>query len=299
MTAPAFMTATTLYDVWQALAEAIGSTLDMLPTHAITSIRDGMALDLNRADPWDLKADGGTAIRGESPIGAPTFMHHTMRTTRNAPARWVALRPEAFDFSTQAWSVLFPWCVTERGAGHCFMSKLKGPRTDDIWYPWATNLGADKGWGVTANGDGGFGLMQYGVIADPGGAVPTKADPFGWHNNDVSPNTYAADDGRWRMFEVGYSPEAKTSWLTVAKRGSEGGGVKDVLCTSSLGAGDMHCPDELFTLGFNYYGARIAGQTGAVGLPLIAFEGAAAINRFATRAQSLPALQAQIEAAGG
>lgn len=294
MVTPPFLAASSLADLGGALSSAAGVSLDLTPTHALASIRGSVALDLNRAAPWDLKADGGTAIRGESPIGAPGFVHHTMQTKWHDPTRWVAQSAAAFNFASQPWAVLFPWRVDVQGAGDLIMGNLKGPRHDDPWYQPAQGVadyGADRGWGVSSNGspNGGFGFMQYGSA--------------GWHNVDTTAATsglYDNSDGKWRVAMIGCVPDLGLSWLCVARRISEGGGVVPVTYQGAPGApGDITSPDGLFVIGSHYWGVNLAGQTGAIGLPLVAFEHGAAVNCHTARVALLTGLQRQLEESGG
>ena len=144
--------------------------------------------------------------------------------------------------------------------------------------------GADRGWGWTANADGGFGVAAYGSTGWPGA-----------HNTDTAYGTISIADGKWRVVELGHSQRARTTWMTVARR-TAAGGVDSIAMDSALGVGNITSPDGLFAIGGDYYGQRVAGFTGAIGLPLLVFEGADAETRWLSRMTSLPVLQAQLEA---
>lgn len=285
--------------VIQASAGA-GSSLDFAPSHALTSVRGDRIYDLNRADPWDLVADGPAAVASRSSIGqASGFAHRTVETREHVPLTlWRALNLSAFNFGTEPWSVLYPWRYDRAGVpgGGCLMGNAVGPNPSDPYYP-TQYYGANRGWGMSSNGDGGFGFLAYG------------ADDY--HNTDTVFGSFNAADGRWRMIEIGNNPNAKTTWMTCALRTDEistyiGSGLSNAeygatgcADASATGCGDLTSPDVFLLGGANYYGLRQGNQDGAIGLPIVVFEGAAALNRWLYRFTSLPMLQAQLEAAGG
>ncbi len=288
--------------VIQASAGA-GSSVDFTPSHALTSVRGGRIYDLNRDEPWDLVADGPTATVGRSPAGeAGGFVHQIINTTWHGRDLWQALNLSSFNFGTEPWSVLYPWRYDRvidgdsGGAGGALMGNLVGPNPDDPYYP-TQYYGANRGWGQSSNGDGGFGFMVYG------------ADD--WHNTDTVYGSFDAADGRWRMMEIGNNPNAKTTWMTCALRTDEiasyiGSGLVNAeygatgcADATATGCGDLTSPNVFLLGGYNYYGLREGNQDGAIGLPIVVFQGAAALNRWLYRFTSLPVLQAQLEAAGG
>ena len=283
--------------VIQASAGA-GSSVDFTPSHALMSIIGDRLLDLNRDEPWDLVADGPAAVAGRSSIGqAAGFVHRTIETQQEvAQTLWRALNLSSFNFGTEAWSVLYPWRYDSAAAGAALMGNLVGPNGDDPYYP-TQNYGANRGWGMSSNGDGGFGFMVYG------------ASDF--HNTDTVYGTFDAADGRWRMMEIGNNPAAKTTWMTCALRTDEiasyiasglvnaSYGATGCADATATGCGDLTSPDVFLLGGSNYYGLRQGNQDGAIGLPIVVFQGTAALNRWLYRYTSLPVLQAQLEAAGG
>jgi hypothetical protein len=280
----------------QASAGA-GSSVDFTPSHALTSVRGGVAYDLNRSDPWDLISEGPQAAAGRSTIGqASGFVHATIETLDLATQLWRAQSIAAFNFAADAWSVLYPWRCDTLADGGLIMSNAVGPNSEDPYYPTATYYGANRGWGPSSNGDGGFGYLMHGTLDH--------------HNTDTVASSYDAADGRWRWMEIGYNPAAKTSWMTCALRTDEIAaqvaaglagatyGVCAIAKASASGVGDMTSPDPMI-LGGNRYGTRQGNQTGAIGLPIVVFEGTAALNRWSYRFTSLPVMQAQLERAGG
>jgi hypothetical protein len=282
--------------VIQASAGA-GSSVDFTPSHALTSVRGDRIYDANRADPWDLVADGPAAVASRSSIGQSSgFVHRAVETREHVPLTlWRALNLSSFNFGTQAWSVLYPWRYDRAGVpgGGCLMGNCVGPNPSDPYYP-TQYYGANRGWGMSSNGDGGFGFLAYG------------ADDY--HNTDTVFGSFNAADGRWRWAEIGNNPNAKTTWMTVALRTDEiatyvGSGLSNAALgatgcadASATGCGDLTSPDVFLLGGANYYGLRQGNQDGAIGLPIVVFQGAAAINRWLHRFVSLPILQAQLEA---
>ncbi len=283
--------------VIQASAGA-GSSLDFTPSHALTSVVGDRLLDINRDDPWDLVADGPAAVAGRSSIGeASGFVHRTIETQQEVPQTlWRALNLSSFNFGTEAWSVLYPWRYDAQADGGALMGNLVGPNPSDPYYP-TQYYGANRGWGMSSNGDGGFGFMVYGASE--------------WHNTDTVWGSYNTADGRWRMAEIGNNPNAKTTWMTVALRTDEiadriadglvnaSYGATGCAAASATGTGDLTSPDVFLLGGSNYYGLRQGNQDGAIGLPIVVFQGQAALNRWLYRYTSLPVLQAQLEAAEG
>lgn len=291
---PPLMRAFSLAEIGRVIQRAAASASDYTPTHAIASVRGGRAYDLNRSDPWDLVSEGPRAAAGRSSLGhAAGFVHRTIETIDLATELWRAVSLSAFNFSTEAWSVLYPWRYDAMADGGIILGNTVGPNSDDPYYPSATYYGANRGWGPSSNGDGGFGYLMHG-----------SADH---HNTDTIANSYDAADGRWRMMEIGYNPAAKTSWMTCALRtdeiaakiaaGLNGAtyGVCAIARASASGVGDMTSPDP-FILGQHRYGIRRGNQTGAIGLPIVVFQGAAALLRWSTRIGDLAVLQAQLEA---
>ena len=303
---PSLLRAFSLDAIGRAMQRAAGAgtSIDLTPSHAIASVVGDVARDLNRAEPWDLVREGPGCVVGRSTIGqAAGFVHTTMETVWHGRDLWHATTADAFNFSTQAWAVMYPWrydrVVFVDGvfsAGGALMGNLVGPNPDDPYYP-TQYYGANRGWGMSSNGDGGFGFMVYG------------ADE--WHNTDTVWESYDAADGRWRWAIIGNNPAAKTTYLTVALRTDERAaalaaglagaqyGVAACAAASATGTGDLTSPDRFILGGYNYYGAREGNQDGAVGLPLIVFEGSAALNAWLYRFTFLAVLQAQLERAGG
>lgn len=302
---PPLMRSFTLADIGRVIQASAGqgSSVDFTPSHALVSVRGDRIYDVNRDDPWDLVRDGPAATTGRSPLGqASGFVHQIVDTIWHGGDLWRALNLSSFNFGTEAWSVLYPWRYDQvigaesGGAGGALMGNLVGPNPSDPFYP-TQYYGANRGWGMSSNGDGGFGFMVYG------------ADD--WHNTDTVFESINVADGRWRMAEIGNNPNAKTTWMTVALRTDEiAAGIASGLSNAQLGAtgcadasatgcGDLTSPDVFLLGGCHYYGRREGNQEGAIGLPIVVFQGAAALNRWLYRFTSLPVLQAQLEAAGG
>lgn len=260
------------------------SRLDFTPTHALTRIVDGVVLDVNRSDPWDLVNEGAASPDERLIYGKPDFHSRSLETTNLDYRLWRAKTQSAFRFAAQSWSLMFPWRYDTMADGGLILSHIKGPNPDDVWYPTPTVYGQNRGWGMSSNGNGGgCGLLMYGSS--------------GQHNVDFSAFTYNFADGLWRMVEIGYHAGRKESWLTVAqRRGSSGPGAVNILYATASGVGDMTNTDAWFMLGGDYYAIRQANQTGGIGLPLVVFEGAPAENRYAVRIAELPVLQHQLEA---
>lgn len=294
---PALLRAFSLEDIGRAIQRASGTALDFTPTHALTTVRGGVAYDLNRDDPWDLYSEGPQAVAGRSTIGqAAGFVHATMETLDLATQLWVARSVTAFNFAAQAWAVIYPWRYDTRADGGIIMGNTVGPNPDDPYYP-SIYYGANRGWGPSSNRDGGFGFLMHGDA--------------GHHNTDTIWDSYDAADGRWRMTAIGNNPAAKTSWMTVALRTDEIApqvaaglagatyGVSHCAIATASGVGNMTSPDR-FVMGQRRYGVRQGNQTGAIGLPMIALENTAATNFWLHRFSSImEVLQAQLEAAGG
>ena len=78
----------------------------------------------------------------------------------------------------------------------------------------------------------------------------------------------------------------------------EGAGVSNILYNTGS-VGDTTSPDGRFSTGQDYYAVVQSSFNGGLGLPLIAFEGTAAENRYAVRIAELPVLQHQLEAHEG
>jgi len=293
---PPLLRSFTLADIGRVIqaSAGAGSAVDFTPSHALTRVCGDRIYDVNRDDPWDLVRDGPTATSGQSAIGqAEGFVHQIINTSWHGGDLWRALNLSSFNFGTEAWSVLYPWRYDSAASGGALMGNLVGPNPSDPFYP-TQYYGANRGWGQSSNGDGGFGFMVYG------------ADD--WHNSDTVWDSYNAADGRWRMAEIGNNPNAKTTWLTVALRTDEiAAGIASGLAGATLGVaacadasatgcGDLTSPDVFLLGGYNYYGVREGNQDGAIGLPIVVFQGAAALNRWLYRFTSLPILQAQLEA---
>lgn len=283
---PAYMRARTPADMHRVLLAADGGRVagaDFTPSHMLVTEIDGTVYDTNRADPWDLVAEGPRVGRGRSAYGqASGFVAQTLEHTLGGQ-RYRAKRIEAFNFGTQSWSVLFPWRVDSVGTGGFFIGNVRGPRPEDPWYP-TPYYGEDRGWAVSSNGDGGFGAVMY-------GAVDNTAN---WINMDTVWGTYSAADGAWRMFEVGYNANAKTMWATCSKRLSEGGSVAFCAQQTAALTGDITSPDYFIT-GQMYYGVEDSRLAGAIGLPICVFEGTVALNRWSSRIWALPVLQVDLE----
>lgn len=294
---PALLRAFSLEDIGRAIQRASGTALDFTPTHALATVRSGVAYDLNRDDPWDLYSEGSEAVAGRSTIGqAAGFVHTTLETIEFSTQMWVARSLAAFNFASQPWVVLYPWRYDELANGGLIMGNNVGPNPDDplfpsIWY------GANRGWGPSSNLDGGFGFLMHGSL--------------GHHNTDTIGGSYSAADGRWRMMALGNNPAAKTSWMTCALRRDEIAtqiaaglagatyGVSHCAMASAAGVGDITSPDR-FRLGEFRYGVRQQRQNGAIGLPMVVLENDAALNFWLYRFTSImEVLQAQLEAAGG
>lgn len=285
MRLPPLLRAYSLAAIDDALADIHGtSALDFTPSHALTRIVDGVVLDVNRSDPWDLVSEGATATDARMVYGKPDFHSRSLETTDADTYLWRATSQAAFRFAAQSWSLMFPWRIDALGGGSLIMSHIKGPNPDDVYYPTPTVYGENRGWGMSANGDGSCGFLMYGSA--------------GQHNNDFSAYSQDFTDGRWRMVEIGYHATRKESWLTVAQRRDKTNSpmAVNVLHATAPGVGDMTNTDAWFLLGGDYYGIRQANQTGGIGLPLIVFEDTAAENRYAVRIAELPVLQAQLEA---
>ena len=287
MRLPPIMRAFSLAAIDDVLASIHGtSRLDFTPSHALTRIVGGVVLDVNRADPWDLVSEGTTATDARMVYGKPDHHSRSLETIEGGAHRWIARTQAAFRFSTQSWSLMFPYRVDTEADGGLILSHIKGPNPDDIFYPTPITYGQNRGWGMSSNGNGGAcGFLMYGSA--------------GQHNTDFSAFTVNFADGLWRMVEIGYNATANTSWLTVAHRRSDasaGAAGAVSISQTSAGLGNMSSTDGWFSTGGDYRGVRAANQTGGIGLPLIVFEGTAAENRYAVRIAELPVLQHQLEA---
>ena len=286
MRLPPLLRAFSLAAIDDVLADIHGtSRLDFTPTHALTRIVDGTVLDVNRSDPWDLVSEGPTATDARMDYGKPDFHARSLETTNLDSRLWRAKTQAAFRFGTQSWSLLFPWRYDAEADGGLILSHIKGPNPDDAYYPTPITYGQNRGWGMSANGNGGAcGLLMYGSA--------------GQHNIDFSAFGESFCDGRWRMVEIGYHATRKESWLTVAQRRDKTDSpmAVNILHATASGVGDMSNTDAWFMLGGDYYAIRQANQTGGIGLPLVVFEGTPAENRYAVRIAELPVLQAQLEA---
>lgn len=292
MRLPPLLRAYSLAAIDDVLADIHGtSRLDFTPTHALTRVvYDGphsRVYDANREDPWDLVSEdeAGDAQLARTPYGKPDHVHHSLETVNLATRLWRAQYQHAFRFSTQSWSLMFPWRYDTIANGGLILSHIKGPNPDDAYYPTPIVYGQNRGWGMSANGNGGAcGTLMYGSA--------------GQHNIDFSAYTQSFADGRWRMVEIGYHATRKESWLTVAQRRDKTDSpmAVNILHATASGVGDMSNTDSWFMLGGDYWGIREANQTGGIGLPLVVFEGTPAENRYAVRIAELPVLQAQLEA---
>lgn len=299
---PPLLRAFSLDAIGRAIQSSAGAgpSVDFTPSHALVSVRGDRIYDLNRADPWDLVRDGPGATVSRSPIGqASGFVHNVINTIWHGRDLWHAIHLSSFNFGTEPWSVLYPWRYDRvidgdsGGAGGALMGNLVGPNPSDPYYP-TQYYGANRGWGQSSNGDGGFGFMVYGASD--------------YHNTDTVYGSFNAADGRWRWAEIGNNPNAKTTWITVALRTDEiasysGAGLSNAALgatgcadATATGCGDLTSPDPFLLGGYNYYGLRQGNQDGAIGLPIVVFQGTAALNRWLYRFASLPILQAQLEA---
>jgi hypothetical protein len=292
MRLPPLLRSFSLAAIDDVLADIHGtSRLDFTPTHALTRVvYDGphsRVYDANREDPWDLVSEdeAGGASLARTNYGRPDHVHHSLETVNLATRLWRAQYQHAFRFSTQSWSLMFPWRYDTMADGGMILSHLKGPNPDDAYYPTPIVHGQNRGWGMSANGNGGAcGFLMYGSA--------------GQHNTDFSAFTWNFADGLWRMVEIGYHATRKESWLTVAQRRDKTNSplAVNILHATASGVGDMTNTDSWFLLGGDYRGIRQANQTGGIGLPLVVFEGTPAENRYAVRIAELPVLQAQLEA---
>mgnify|MGYP007100042048 CR=1 FL=1 len=292
MRLPPLLRAFSLAAIDDVLADIHGtSRLDFTPTHALTRVvYDGphsRVYDANRSDPWDLVSEdeAGDAQLARTPYGKPDHVHHSLETVHLATRLWRAQYQHAFRFAAQSWSLLFPWRYDTIANGGLILSHIKGPNPDDAYYPTPIVYGQNRGWGMSANGNGGAcGMLMYGSA--------------GQHNIDFSAFGQNFADGRWRMVEIGYHATRKESWLTVAQRRDKTDSpmAVNILHATASGVGDMSNTDSWFMLGGDYWGIRQANQTGGIGLPLVVFEGTPAENRYAVRIAELPVLQAQLEA---
>jgi len=292
MRLPPLLRSFSLAAIDDVLADIHGtSRLDFAPTHALTRVvYDGphsRVYDANREDPWDLVSEdeAGGASLARTNYGRPDHVHHSLETVNLATRLWRAQYQHAFRFSTQSWSLMFPWRYDTEANGGLILSHIKGPAPGDVFYPTPITYGQNRGWGMSANGNGGAcGTLMYGSA--------------GQHNIDFSAYTQSFADGRWRMVEIGYHATRKESWLTVAQRRDKTDSpmAVNILHATASGVGDMSNTDSWFMLGGDYWGIRQANQTGGIGLPLVVFEGTPAENRYAVRIAELPVLQAQLEA---
>lgn len=284
---PPYFAARTPAAMHRVLVAADGGRVagaDFTPSHMLVTQSGDTVYDVNRADPWDLVSEGATAYRGRAAYGGASFVAQTLEHAVNGH-RYRAKRIEAFNFAAGSWSVLLPWRYEVGGGGWC-IGTINGPRPEDPFYGHTTTTtwGEDRGWACSYNGDGGFGFGAYGPVAN--------AD--NWINMDTVWGTYDARDGRWRFLETGYNHLARTAWMTCSKRGDEGGGVAICAQQSAAGPGDLTSPDY-FATGCRMYGVSRSWFDGALGLPICVFEGQAAINRWFSRLEALPVLQAQLE----
>lgn len=292
MRLPPLLRSFSLAAIDDVLADIHGtSRLDFTPTHALTRVvYDGphsRVYDANREDPWDLVSEdeAGGASLARTNYGRPDHVHHSLETVNLATRLWRAQYQHAFRFAAQSWSLMFPWRYDTMASGGLVLSHIKGPAPGDVYYPTETTYGQNRGWGMSANGNGGAcGMLMYGAA--------------GQHNTDFSAFGENFSDGRWRMVEIGYHAGRKESWLTVAQRRDKTNSplAVNILHATASGVGDMTNTDSWFLLGGDYWGIRQANQTGGIGLPLVVFEGAPAENRYAVRIAELPVLQAQLEA---
>ena len=286
MRLPPLLRAFSLAAIDDVLAGIHGtSRLDFTPTHALTRIVDGVVLDVNRSDPWDLVNEGAASPDERMDYGKPDFHARSLETTNLDSRLWRAKTQAAFRFASQSWSLMFPWRYDTEANGGLILSHIKGPNPADVFYPTPITYGQNRGWGMSANGNGGAcGMLMYGAA--------------GQHNTDFSAFGHNFADGLWRMVEIGYHASRKEAWVTVAQRrnATDTPLAVNVLHATAPGVGDMTNTDAWFMLGGDYYAIRQANQTGGIGLPLVVFEDGPAENRYAVRIAELPVLQAQLEA---
>lgn len=288
---PAYMRARTPADMHRVLLAADGGRVvgvansDFTPSHMLVTQIGDTVYDTNRADPWDLVAEGPGVSRGRSAYGqASGFVAQTLEHRTNGQ-RYRAKRIEAFNFAAGSWSVLFPWRFDVGSGGWC-IGNIRGPRPEDPFYGHTTSVtwGEDRGWACSYNGDGGFGFGAYGPVSNVDN----------WINMDTVWGSYDARDGRWRYLETGYNHLARTAWMTCSKRLDEGGGVAICAQQTALGPGDLTSPDY-FATGCPMYGVERSWFDGAIGLPICVFLDDVAISRWHSRLWALPVLQVDLE----
>lgn len=279
---PPLLSARGAADVEAVIRAALGSSADYAPTHLIgPSIRCGVAYDMIGA--WHLYADGGDAARAQVGYGAgdgTTFVRHGMRTSYGSAASWRARDLAHFNFSTQAFAFLCltRWLAEPFGAW-CF-GNLDGPDAADPWNGNGTDYGPNRGYALSANGNGTNGI-GWAVIGDGANlnqdtflnGLPTNtADLLTAEQNVILCGRVLT--GTAGIYHAGYDAAA---W-SIGSAGTPG---------------DVTSPTP-FALWHDYFDAPRAGASAEWAM-IAVFEGAAAENLIANRTAITTAIQATLE----
>lgn len=282
---PAILRAWSASSVQRVLRRASSQpTADFSPSHVIAGhgIRSGRALDL--VGDWHLSSEGGDCTAERASYGqAAGFYIPAMRVVEGNSHSWQAESSTAWNFATYFAVVMIVRFVTEGGGGY-FIGTLKGPDPGDPHPlggdPWVSpDFGADIGWGISANGGGGFGAGIYGDAAEPG-----RFDI----NNDAGGIDLV--DGEWRAVVLAYHSSSPNMRLTAADTSAQ---------TSDSGTpGNIASPDASFRFGAcNYFGNQVNTATIEIA-SLIAFTSTDSVANVWTHHQSIVRmLQADLDAA--
>jgi len=281
---PAILRARNAAQVQRVLRRAAAQpALDFAPSHLIVghAIRAGAASDLIGS--WHLTCEERDTLTARASFGqADGFYVPAMRVESGSTEAWTTTDTTAWNFSTYFAVLMVVRFVTE-GSGGYFIGNLKGPDIGDPHplggTPWISpDFGNDLGWGISANGGGGFGVGLYGDAAEPG-----RFDI----NNDAGGINLA--DGAWRVVSLVYDNASPNVKLRAADTGA--------FTFDSGTPGVTTSTDGLFRFGAcNYFGNRINTATIEIAA-LMAFEGAAVANVWAHDAAIVRMLQADIDAA--
>lgn len=282
---PRILTCRSAADVQATIRAALGTTDDYAPTHLIgASIRAGVAYDTIGS--WHLYSDLGDAARVQLNYGSgggTTFVTHGMATRFHSQATWRARDISHFNFSTQAFAFLCVARWTDGGGnGGWIMSNLDGPDAADPWLGNGTDYGPNRGYGISANENGGIG---WSVIGDAGNLNQDTYDP-----NDGSSTTANTADLRTASHNIVIAGRVFTGTAGIYHAGYD-------QAAWSIGSGgtvgDVTSPTP-FGLWHNYFiTPEVAGNSEWA--RIIVFEGTAAENLVTNRAAIATALQATLE----
>ena len=251
-----------------------------LPGH-IVDVSAAGAVDLLGS--WHLASEGGDAVLTTTPY-APRF--RGMHTNYASTNTWIAASQTPFNFGTGSWAVLFvnrfykspPDLPNSSGGGGFFIGNMKGPKASNpILGDGLNTYGDDRGWGISANGDGGMGFQITGTT--------------GLLNCDLTGHDFT--DGKFRVHVLGYNATLGFGFMTGAAYDLVIDPDNPGVFTFQSDPGDITSTDGIFALRCEYpYLSCHATQDM---LRIMSFTGAAAEALYAVRNSALQGVQHSLD----